>query len=225
MRITLTQTLLHSWKWMMLVHHELAITSTEKTLTALPDSDTRLYYKSWQKNMWNDWWGGPDAQSVLETRQRQPASHQWNGVCCNNCLHALNEMSIFQDFKVITWFKLGRIAIAPANMTEIVAPPKTLNIQLATAGAKKAAGRWNAIPPTSIKRLLQTFIALILMGCDKRMVGIWNILKVFHVHVCMGSGTNWPRLNCWPCNLSRLHSIKWASLGTACTQAKILQTS
>ena len=33
-------------------------------------------YKSWQKNMRNDWWGGPDGQSVLETRQRQPASHQ-----------------------------------------------------------------------------------------------------------------------------------------------------
>ena len=34
---------------------------------------------------------------------------------------------------------------------QIVAPPKTLNIQLAKAGAKKAAGRWNAIPPTSVK--------------------------------------------------------------------------
>ena len=47
--------------------------------------------------------------------------------------------------------KLGHIAIAPANMTEIVATPTTLDIQLATAGAKNSVSRWNAIPSTSVK--------------------------------------------------------------------------
>ena len=41
------------------------------------------------------------------------------------------------------------------------------------------------------KWLLQTFIALISMGCDTSMVGIWNILRAFPFHVCMGSSTNW----------------------------------
>ena len=48
------------------------------------------------------------------------------------------------------------------------------------------------------KWLLQTFI---LMGCDTNMVDIWSVLKVFPFHVCMGSSTNWPRVNCWSCNL------------------------
>ena len=47
--------------------------------------------------------------------------------------------------------KLGHIAIAAANMTEIVATPTTLDIQLATAGAKNSVSRWNAIPSTSVK--------------------------------------------------------------------------
>ena len=55
--------------------------------------------------------------------------------------------------------------------------------------------------PTKATWLLQTFIALILMGCDTSMVDIWNILRVCPFHVCMGSSTNWPRVNCWSCNL------------------------
>ena len=51
------------------------------------------------------------------------------------------------------------------------------------------------------KWLLQTFITLILMGSDTSMVDIWNILRAFPFHVCMGSSTNWPRVNCWSCNL------------------------
>ena len=47
--------------------------------------------------------------------------------------------------------KLGHIAIAPANMTETMVSPKTLDIQLATAGAKNSASRWNAIPPTPVR--------------------------------------------------------------------------
>ena len=41
--------------------------------------------------------------------------------------------------------KLGHIAIAPANMTETMVSPKTLDIQLATAGAKNSASRWKAL--------------------------------------------------------------------------------
>ena len=36
-------------------------------------------------------------------------------------------------------------------MTGIVAAPKTLDIQLVTAGAKKVASRWTVILPTSVK--------------------------------------------------------------------------
>ena len=55
--------------------------------------------------------------------------------------------------------------------------------------------------PTKATWLLQTFIALILMGCDTSMADIWNILRVCPFHVCMGSSTNWPRVNCWSCSL------------------------
>ena len=46
----------------------------------------------------------------------------------------------------IKW--LGHIATASTNVTGIVAAPKTLDIQLVTAGAKKVASRWTVIPPT-----------------------------------------------------------------------------
>ena len=115
--------------------------------------------------------------------------------------------------------KLGHIAIAAANMTEIVATPTTLDIQLATAGAKNLPVDGTPSRQRLSKRLLQACIALILMGCDKRMVDMWNILKVLHFHVCMGSRTIWPRLNCWSCNLSRLHSIKWLGLLGRCVHS------
>ena len=49
----------------------------------------------------------------------------------------------------IKW--LGHIPIAPANMTEIMVSPKTLDIQLVTAGEKNAS-RWNAILPKFVKK-------------------------------------------------------------------------
>ena len=103
----------------------------------------------------------------------------------------------------IKW--LGSIAIALANMSRIVVSSKTLDIQLVTAGVDATPSRQSLS-----KKLLQTGIALILMGCDTSMVDIWYVLKVFHFHVCMGSRTNWPRVNCWSC---KCHAICDNSLG------------
>ena len=51
------------------------------------------------------------------------------------------------------------------------------------------------------KRLSQTFIAVILVWCDKHVPGIRNISKTGQFHPCVGSRTNWSRVNCWCCTL------------------------
>jgi len=37
-------------------------------------------------------------------------------------------------------------------MTEIMVSPKTLDIQLVTAGEEKTASQWNTIPPKFVKK-------------------------------------------------------------------------
>ena len=37
------------------------------------------------------------------------------------------------------------------------------------------------------------------MACYKRIAEIWNISKTGHLHLCMGSNTNWPRVSEWSC--------------------------
>ena len=58
---------------------------------------------------------------------------------------------------------------------------------------------WDDLAPCQClsKRLSQTFIAVILVRCDKHVPGTRNISKTGHFHPCIGSGTNWLRVNCW----------------------------
>ena len=51
------------------------------------------------------------------------------------------------------------------------------------------------------KRLSQTCIAVILVWCDNHVPDMRNISKTGHFHPCIGSRTNWPRVNCWCCTL------------------------
>ena len=66
-----------------------------------------------------------------------------------------------------------------------------------------AAAVWDdlALCQCLSKRLSQTCIAVILVWCDKHVPGIGNISKTGHFHPCIGSRTNWPRVNCWRCTL------------------------
>ena len=54
---------------------------------------------------------------------------------------------------------------------------------------------------SSSKRLLETCIALDWMACYKRIAEIANIFKTGHLHLCMGSNTNRPRVNWRSCTL------------------------
>ena len=62
---------------------------------------------------------------------------------------------------------------------------------------------WDDLAPCQClsKRLSQTCIAVILVWCDKHVPGIRDISKTGHFHPCIGSGTNWLRVNCWCCTL------------------------
>ena len=54
---------------------------------------------------------------------------------------------------------------------------------------------------SKIKKLWETCIALDWMACYKGTAGVWNISKTGHLHLCMGSNTNWPRVSGWSCTL------------------------
>ena len=133
----------------------------------------------------------------------------WDGeVCCTNCLTALNELSIFQDFnRSNDWVTFQQ----PWQIWQRLWFPQRLLIfnwwQLAQ---RRLAVDGTPSRQRLSKMLLQTGIALILMGCDTSMVDNWNVLKVFHFHVCSGSSTNWPRVNCWS---RKCHAICDNSLG------------
>ena len=66
---------------------------------------------------------------------------------------------------------------------------------------KKEAVRRFGTMPMFVKGLSQTFIAVILVWCDKHVPDMRNISKTGQFHPCIGSGTNWRRVNCWCCTL------------------------
>ena len=66
---------------------------------------------------------------------------------------------------------------------------------------KKEAVRRFGTMPMFVKGLSQACIAVILVWCDKHVPGIRNISKTGQFHPCIGSGTNWRRVNCWCCTL------------------------
>ena len=66
--------------------------------------------------------------------------------------------------------------------------------------------KWcNTMSPEFIKKLLETCIALDWMVCYEGMAETWNIFKTGHLHLCMGSNTNWPRVSGWSCISVMLH--------------------
>ena len=74
---------------------------------------------------------------------------------------------------------------------------------IAQLALKKAVRLWDDLASCQClsKRLSQTCIAVILVWCDNHVPGIRNISKTNHFHPCIGSGTNWLRVNCWCCTL------------------------
>ena len=132
--------------------------------------------------------------ATADQRWSKHGLSQFAGNPCRSCSN-----STFLDIETAASYRSTAYWIPNLRMTEGHSRGHLSWPQHATTWSQEWRNDVKPCLQSSSRSLLETCIALDWMACYKRIAEIANIFKTGHLHPCMGSNTNWPRVSEWSC--------------------------